>query len=398
MADGGDSQTLQTARSIAGIGREAWDACANPPNRPYDPFISYDFLSALEDSKSVGVEAGWEPLHLALEETGRIAGVAPLYLKAHSQGEYVFDHHWADAYQRAGGSYYPKLTAAAPFTPVPGRRLLAETPAQQAALAAGIRALAIQLRVSSAHVNFIAADEERALAQSEFLPRRGVQYHWFNRGYASFDDFLGALASRKRKAIRRERDAALESGVKISRLIGPDIKERHWAAFWAFYQDTGNRKWGRPYLTQEFFFLIGERMARNVLLVIAERGGVPIAGALNFIGGNAAFGRYWGCTEYHPFLHFELSYHQAIEFAIEHKLSRVEAGAQGEHKIARGYEPVETLSAHWIADANFRVAINRYLQDERAQNTAEMSAIATMTPFRKQGDAPESPDEAEGVR
>lgn len=383
MADGAERNIVQTVRSIAEIGRAAWDACANPPSEPYNPFISYDFLSALEDSKSVGREAGWEPLHLALAEQGRVAGVAPLYLKSHSQGEYVFDHHWADAYQRVGGRYYPKLTAAVPFTPVPGRRLLASEPSHQAALAAAIRETGSQLRVSSAHVNFIAASEESALERTGFMPRRGLQYQWFNRDYRTFDDFLNTLASRKRKAIRRERDAVKESGVTITRLAGAKIKEQHWDAFWDFYQDTGGRKWGRPYLTRAFFSLIGERMAKDVLLVLAERGTTPVAGALNFIGGDALYGRYWGCKEHHPFLHFELCYHQAIEFAIEHGISRVEAGAQGEHKIARGYEPVETLSAHWIADPKFRSAIKRYLQTEREQNLAELDFYAEATPFRK---------------
>lgn len=383
MPDGADALLARTVSSIHEIEAETWNALAHPPGRPFNPFVAHEFLAALEDSKSVAPEAGWAPMHLVLEERGRIVGVAPLYAKGHSQGEYVFDHHWADAYARAGGRYYPKLLCAAPFTPVPGPRLLAPTAAGRRHVAMALRQVAEQMDVSSAHVNFASTQEQDALAQAGFLPRMGEQFHWFNRGYESFDDFLSALASRKRKAIRRERREAIADGLIIRRLIGAEITERHWNAFWLFYQDTGARKWGRPYLTRSFFRLAAESMAERLLLIVAERDGEPVAGALNFIGGDALYGRYWGCTETHRFLHFELCYHQAVEFAIEHNLSRVEAGAQGEHKIARGYEPVATHSAHWIADDSFRDAIARYLGAEREQTGLEIAALKEYTPFKK---------------
>ncbi|HXI87621.1 MAG TPA: GNAT family N-acetyltransferase [Parvularculaceae bacterium] len=384
MADGSDTVLARTVSSIRDIGRSAWDACANADRTTYHPFASYDFLCALEESGSVDPSTGWGVFHLVLKEGGRISGVAPLYLKSHSQGEYVFDHHWADAYMRAGGRYYPKLLSATPFTPVPGPRLLAAGAAQKRALGAAFIEAAKKTAASSIHVNFLPEDEDRILQDLGFLPRRGVQYHWFNRGYESFDDFLAALASRKRKAIRRERKTIAESGLVIRHITGADISEAHWDAFWTFYQDTGSRKWGRPYLTRRFFSLVGERMADKILLIIAERAGKPIAGALNFIGGDALYGRYWGCREDYPFLHFELCYHQAIDYAIAMKLARVEAGAQGEHKIARGYEPVETRSAHWIADPGLRAAIARYLDAERTQNAEEIEMLGDFAPFRKE--------------
>lgn len=376
MADGGDSARVRTCGDMLGIAPSAWNACAG------NPFVSHEFLAALEGSGSVGPGTGWTPSHLILDGA---AGCAPAYLKAHSFGEYVFDHHWAEAYERAGGRYYPRLVCASPFSPVPGPRLLAKTAAGKAMLAGAMIETARRAGASSVHVNFIDAADEAALLAAGFMPRRGVQYHWFNRGYASFDDFLGALASRKRKQIRRERKEAA-SGVAIRRLVGAGIEERHWHAFWTFYQDTGSRKWGRPYLTRDFFSRIARTMADRLLLIIAERDGVPIAGALNFIDAEALYGRYWGCTETLPFLHFELCYHQAIEFAIERGLQRVEAGAQGEHKIARGYEPVATRSAHWIADPAFHRAIDAYLARERAGVEAEIEAMRRETPFRK--DAP----------
>ena len=383
MADGADALTARTISSIEEIGRDAWDAFANPAGEPYNPFVSYDFLGALEASKSVGGQSGWTPAMLVLEEAGAIAGLTPLFLKEHSQGEYVFDHHWADAYERAGGRYYPKLVCAAPFTPVPGPRLLAKNDQHKQTLATALIAAARQIGVSSLHVNFIEGDDAAILDEAGFLARRGVQYHWFNRGYSSYEDFLAALSSRKRKALRKERATAASSGLEIKALQGPEITERYWDAFWLFYQDTGARKWGHPYLTRSFFRIIAETMADKLVLFIAERDGHPIAGALNFIGGEALYGRYWGAIEHHPFLHFELCYHQAIDYAIAEKLPRVEAGAQGEHKIARGYEPVETRSAHWIADPNFRQAIERYLQNERAHNEAEIDALSDYTPFKK---------------
>jgi hypothetical protein len=382
MPDGSDATLARTLSSIREIEAPAWNALANPDPKTFNPFVAHEFLSALEESKSVAPEAGWAPMHLVVEEAGKVIGLAPLYAKGHSQGEYVFDHHWADAFARAGGSYYPKLLCAAPFTPVPGPRLLAQTGAAKTAIALALRQITQQVGASSAHVNFITGDDKEALLRAGFLPRMGEQYHWFNKGYDSFEGFLGALASRKRKAIRRERREATD-GLIIRRLIGAQISERHWDAFWRFYQDTGARKWGYPYLTRTFFRLIAERMPERILLIVAERGGEPIAGALNLIGGDALYGRYWGCTQDAPFLHFELCYHQAVEFAIERGLSRVEAGAQGQHKIARGYEPVATWSAHWIVNPSFRDAIDRYLEAERTQTGAEIETLKEFTPFRK---------------
>lgn len=383
MADGGEAFSARTVSSIDEIGRDVWDRFANPNPGAHNPFVSFDFLKTLEDSQSVGGQSGWAPSHLVVEEAGAVIGVAPLYAKAHSQGEYVFDHHWADAYERAGGRYYPKLVCAAPFTPVPGPRLLGRDATARAALAAAMIEVTNHVGASSLHANFLNAEDQAALTAAGALPRLGEQYHWFNRGYGAYDDFLETLASRKRKAIRRERREAAESGLTIRQLQGRDIEERHWNAMWAFYQDTGARKWGRPYLTRTFFRLVGERMSDRLLLVFAFRGETPVAGALNFIGGDALYGRYWGCVEEYPFLHFELCYHQAIDYAIAHGLDRVEAGAQGEHKIARGYEPVTTRSAHWIADSGFRVAIERYLESERAHTQAEIDALSGMTPFKK---------------
>ena len=384
MADGADRAAL-TARpigAIADIPAAEWDALANPSGAPENPFVSHAFLNALEKSKSAAPETGWTPAHLALEKAGRIVGAAPVYVKSHSFGEYVFDHHWAEAFERAGGKYYPKTLCAAPFTPVPGPRLLAPCAEYKTALGAALIDLTEKIGASSVHVNFI--DEETAtLLQSRgYLTRSGVQYHWFNRGYKSYDDFLAALASRKRKTLKRERKEAA-NGLTIRRLTGADIDERVWDAFWMFYQDTGGRKWGRPYLTRAFFARIAETMRARLMMVVAEANGRLIAGALNFIGGDALYGRYWGRVEDRPFLHFEVCYHQAIEFAIEHGLARVEAGAQGKHKIARGYEPVVTRSAHWIANPGLRTAVARALEAERRGVAAEIAAIGEMTPFRR---------------
>jgi len=383
MADGSGALLARTVGAIDEIDAEIWDRLANPPGAPFNPFVSHAFLSALEKSKSVAPEAGWAPMHLLLEDDGALVGAAPLYAKGHSQGEYIFDHHWADAYARAGGSYYPKLLSAAPFTPVEGPRLLAQSSAARAGLAAALRSICARMNASSAHVNFIGADDAAALEAADFLPRRGEQYHWFNRGYETFDEFLSALSSRKRKTIRRERKGALADGLTIKRLIGDEITEEHWNAFWLFYQDTGARKWGQPYLTRTFFRIIAETMADRLLLIVAEEDGRPVAGALNLIGGDALYGRYWGCLTDIPFLHFEICYYQAIDFAIERGLARVEAGAQGQHKIARGYEPVATHSAHWIANDSFRDAIARYLEAERDQTDMEIDALKAFTPFRK---------------
>ena len=382
MPDGSEVALARMIASISEVDADLWNRLANPNAASFNPFVSHEFLSAVEQSKSVSPEAGWAPMHLIVEEAGAVTGVAPLYVKGHSQGEYVFDHHWADAYARAGGDYYPKLVCAAPFTPVPGPRLLAASSSARQTLAIALRRVTEQLGASSAHVNFITEADKAALCDAGFMPRMGEQFHWFNRGYKDFDDFLSALASRKRKAVKRERREA-NDGLQIKRLRGDDITERHWDAFWLFYQDTGARKWGYPYLTRTFFRIIADTMADNLLLIVAERDGEPIAGALNFIGGDALFGRYWGCSEDVPFLHFEICYHQAVEFAIEHGLQRVEAGAQGQHKIARGYEPVPTWSAHWVSNENFRDAIARYLDAEREQTGMEIETLRDYTPFRK---------------
>ena len=383
MADGGAALTARTISSIGEIDAGVWDALANPHGQPCNPFVSHAFLSALEKSKSVAPETGWAPAHLLLEDAGAVVGAAPLYAKGHSQGEYVFDHHWADAYARAGGRYYPKLLSAAPFTPVPGPRLLAASPSAKLNLALALRQIAGKMGASSAHVNFISEEEQDLLAQAGYLPRLGEQYHWFNRGYDTFEDFLSALSSRKRKAVRRERREALAGGLTVRNLVGQEIEERHWDAFWLFYQDTGARKWGTPYLTRAFFRLIAESMSDDLLLIIAERDGTPVAGALNFIGGDALYGRYWGCTEDIPFLHFEICYHRAVDFAIERGLARVEAGAQGQHKIARGYEPIPVRSAHWIENDSFREAVAHYLDNERDHADMEIEALKAFTPFKK---------------
>ena len=373
------TRNVRVADSFAEIDAAAWDALAGDDH----PFLSHAFLSALEQSGSAISRTGWQPLPLLLEdETGALVGGVPLYGKSNSQGEYIFDHSWADAWQRAGGRYYPKLLSAVPFTPAPGPRLLAQDRSVVPELIAGMEALAINNHLSSAHANFIEDEDKAAFEAAGWLLREGVQFHFRNRGYGDFDDFLATLASRKRRAIRKER-AAAQSAVTIRALTGADITEAHWDAFWVFYQDTGARKWGRPYLTRAFFSLMGDRMADHILLLLAERDGVPVAGALNFIGGDVLYGRYWGCTEDIPFLHFELCYYQAIDFAIARGLSRVEAGAQGEHKIARGYEPVATWSAHYITDDGFRAAIADFLVRERHAMVREIEFLGTVTPFRR---------------
>ncbi len=367
--------------SLAGASR---DDCAVP----FNPFLSHAFLSSLEDSGCAVARTGWKPQHLRLESAnGTLLGAAACYLKSHSQGEYVFDHGWADAYERVGGRYYPKLLAAVPFTPATGPRLLArrgvDAAAARSALAEGLKALTDRLGVSSAHVTFALEDQARALEAAGFLHRTDQQFHFFNEGYGAYDDFLGTLASRKRKALKKERRAALEAGIEIDWLTGPDLTERVWDDFFAFYTDTGGRKWGRPYLNRRFFSLIGERMGRDVLLVMARRNGRYIAGAINFIGADTLFGRNWGCVENHPFLHFEVCYHQAIDFAIEHKLAKVEAGAQGEHKLARGYMPVTTHSLHYIAHPGLREAVADYLERERRDVALMGEYLAERGPFRR---------------
>jgi predicted N-acyltransferase len=368
----------------------SWDACANPEPATFDPFVSHAFLAALEASRSACARTGWQPRHLVLEDAaGTVLGVTPCYLKSHSRGEYVFDHGWADAYERAGGRYYPKLQVSVPFTPATGRRLLVapgpRADVARAALADGLVALCRHEGASSAHVTFMTEAEWQLAAEHGFLLRTDQQFHWDNPGYRTFDDFLDALAARKRKAIRRERREAVQNGIEIVRLTGAAIDEAAWDAFFAFYMDTGSRKWGRPYLARDFFSRIGAAMADRILLVMARRQGRFVAGALNFIGGATLYGRHWGAVEHHPFLHFELCYYQAIEFAIERGLARVEAGAQGEHKLARGYLPNTTWSAHFIADPALRRAIADYLVRERAYVDAAARELAAASPFRKDG-------------
>ncbi len=376
---GGRAITARLASGISAVESDAWDACAGTTN----PFVRHAFLAALEASASVGPGTGWQPAPLLIDgEDGRLAGALPAYLKTHSQGEYVFDHGWADAWPRAGGQYYPKLQIAAPFTPVPGPRLLAHNPQAQAGLIAAVEAITEQNELSSAHATFLVERDLEAFRDAGWLVREGIQYHWFNQGYDDFEGFLAALSSRKRKAIRKER-AAAQAGLTIRALSGNEIEERHWDAFWHFYQDTGARKWGRPYLSRRFFSIIGETMASEILLFLAEREGRPIAGALNFIGEEALYGRYWGCTEEVPFLHFELCYYRAIEEAIARGLPRVEAGAQGEHKLARGYVATPTWSAHYIPHPGFREAVADFLRRERAAVNREIAFLGALTPFRK---------------
>ena len=363
--------------SIAAIDAATWDALAGEG----DPFLAHAFLSLLETSGSVGKGTGWAPLAVLAEEGGQITAAAPAYLKTHSQGEYVFDHGWAEAWERAGGDYYPKLQVAVPFTPCPGRRLLG--PAPQHALAA-LETVVTQNGLSSAHITFCTeADRDAALARG-WLERHGLQFHWFNRGYASFEDFLAALSSRKRKTVRKERAAACE-GLEIVAKRGAEIRPADWEAMWAFYQDTGNRKWGRPYLTRAFFDGLADALGEKVLLFLALRDGVPIAGALNLIGADTLYGRYWGAVEDVPFLHFELSYYRAIDWAIAHGLASVQAGAQGEHKLARGYEPVLTRSMHFIPDSGFRAAVADFLEREREAVRHELAWAREALPYRESG-------------
>jgi predicted N-acyltransferase len=401
--------TLEAVSSVSQIPAEDWDACANPAGAPdcrdgpaspgtkgrsrggsntaFNPFVSHAFFSAVEASGSASPRTGWGPRHLLARLDGEIAGVVPCYLKSHSQGEYVFDRGWAEAYQRAGGRYYPKLQASVPFTPATGPRLLIRDGADRerigSALASGLVGLCDATDASSVHVTFAREPEWKLLAAHGFLQRTDQQFHWRNEGYGSFDDFLATLNSRHRKAIKRERREALAAGITIHALNGSDITEDAWDAFFDFYMETGSRKWGRPYLTRAFFSLIGESMARDVLLVMAKREGRWIAGAINFIGSETLFGRNWGAIEHHPFLHFEVCYYQAIDFAIRHGLKTVEAGAQGEHKIARGYLPQTTFSAHYIADPGLRRAVADYLKHERAYVAEAARELTDAGPFRK---------------
>jgi predicted N-acyltransferase len=389
MSAAGDTITVEVAPRIADVPAAAWDACANPDLAIYNPFVTHAFLKALEDAATVGGRTGWTPRHLVLKTAGgEIAACAPCYLKAHSQGEYVFDHNWADAFTRVGGRYYPKLQIAVPFTPVPGRRLLVRpgprSETYEGALATAAAELAERNDISSVHITFLTEGEWQRLGEKGFLQRTDQQFHWTNAGYATFDDYLTSLASRKRKATRKEREQALSGGLKVVWLRGREITEADWDAFFAFYIQTGSRKWGRPYLNRKFFSLLGSSAAgADCLLMLAKRGSRAIAGSLHLVGGDCLFGRYWGAIEHHPFLHFEMCYYQAIDYAIEHKLARVEAGAQGEHKLARGYLPTKTFSAHHIVDPALRRAIAGYLVRERQYVDAAAEELAEHAPFRK---------------
>jgi predicted N-acyltransferase len=411
---------ISVADAIATIDADEWDACANPDagtagqvnitsalpaggngqhagaagiameqeRRVFNPFISHAFLAALEESNSVGPRTGWQPRHvLAHTIDGTLVAAAPCYLKSHSRGEYVFDHGWAEAYARAGGSYYPKLQVAVPFTPATGRRLLVRQTQNAEAiartLARGLVEICKICDASGVHVTFAPEAEFRLLGEFGYLQRTDQQFHWENRGFSTFDEFLAALTARKRKTIRRERQDALANGISVHWLTGSDLTEEIWDAFFEFYMETGSRKWGRPYLTRPFYSLVGQTMRERIVLILAKRAGRWIAGAINFVGSHSLFGRHWGAIEHHPFLHFELCYYQAIEYAIVHKLPRVEAGAQGEHKIARGYLPTTTYSAHYIVDAGLRRAIADYLKRERAYVAAAGAELATLAPFRK---------------
>lgn len=404
--------SLEAVGSVSGIPAADWDACANPALAPgevpgsaisasprnsfsssktvYNPFVSHAFFSALEASNSACSRTGWGPRHLIARQNGAIVGIVPCYLKSHSQGEYVFDHGWANAYESAGGRYYPKLLASVPFTPATGPRLLIcpgnNEADVRAALAGGLVGLCDATCASSVHITFAPKDEWAFLAENGFLQRTDQQFHWRNNGYSNFEDFLASLASRHRKAIRRERREALANGITIHVLSGSDLTEEIWDAFFQFYMETGSRKWGRPYLTRSFYSLIGESMGRDIALIMARRNGRWIAGAINFIGSDTLFGRHWGAIEYHPFLHFEVCYYQAIDFAIHRGLKTVEAGAQGEHKIARGYLPQTTYSAHYIADPGLRRAVGDYLNRERQYVAEAAREFTEAGPFRKTGD------------
>jgi predicted N-acyltransferase len=391
MPDDSPTVGLRVVDSLSAVDAEQWDACALAPGAAGSPFLCHAFLKALEDSKSVGRRTGWQPQYLLAEtDDGTLQGAVPLYVKGHSQGEYIFDHGWAQAFERAGGRYYPKLQAAVPFTPVPGPRLFARpgpyADSVRDAMIDMLAKIAGDNNISSVHATFCTEADWKRFGARGWLLRLGRQYHWANAGYKTFDDFLGALASRKRKAIRKEREAVKREGLVIHQLSGDDLKRRHWDAFFAFYMDTGGRKWGSPYLTRSFFDILGSTLADKVVLVMAESDGRPVGGALNLKGDDTLYGRYWGCLESHAFLHFEACYYQAIDYAITHGLARVEAGAQGDHKIQRGYLPVKTYSAHWIGDTGFRRAVDTYLKQERPAVEQEIEALMEYSPFRKENE------------
>jgi len=374
MADREADIIARIARGVADLGADQWNGLAGP----YDPFVGHSFLSLLEQSGSIGEGSGWTPLPVLVERQSRVTAAAPAYLKTHSQGEYVFDHGWAEAWERAGGNYYPKLQVAVPFTPCVGPRLLGD---DRNALLAALETVTVQNQLSSAHITFLTDEETKAAEARGWLRRDGLQFHWFNRGYASFDEFLAALSSRKRKAIRKERAAAIE-GLEIVALRGAAIEPAHWDAMWNFYQHTGARKWGRPYLTRAFFDGVGQAMGDSALMFLALDNGRPIAGALNFIGGDTLYGRYWGAVDDRQFLHFELSYYRAIDWVIDHGLTSIQAGAQGEHKLARGYEPVITPSVHFLPDPGFRRAVADFLDREREAIRLELEWARQALPYR----------------
>jgi len=375
--------TLTLHPYVSEIAAEDWDACAGPGN----PFVSHAFLSALEDSGSANARTGWMPQHAALRDGDRVVAVAPMYAKSHSYGEYVFDHGWANAFERGGGSYYPKLQVAVPFSPVPGPRLLAREGVGVEAMGQALAQACQELNLSSVHATFCTSADWEALGRAGWLQRLGTQFHWENAGYATFDDFLAALNSRKRKSIKRERRDANAAGLRFLALRGDEIKPKHWDAFYKFYTSTVDRKWGSAYLTRKFFPMLSERLGDRVVLMMAEHDGLAVAGALNMVGDEALYGRNWGCRGDWPFLHFELCYYRAIEFAIEHGMQRVEAGAQGEHKIQRGYMPRPTYSAHWIAHPGLRRAVEGFLEQERPAVQADMDALAELSPYKRAGDA-----------
>jgi predicted N-acyltransferase len=383
--------SIRTLDRVADLPADAWDRCAGDDN----PFVAHAFLNALEQSGCVSPRTGWQPIHLVAEDaSSRLLGILPLYVKGHSQGEYIFDHAWADAYARAGGSYYPKLLSAVPFTPVTGPRFLVAPGQDFAAIAGallqGAKEIAREHGLSSLHVNFLPKAQSDWAQSAGMLLRLGEQFHWTNDGYRDFDDFLEQLASRKRKTIRKERREAVAAGIDIVTLSGGDLTDEHWDAFFGFYMDTGSRKWGRPYLNREFFRRLHASMADRVVLVMARREGRWIAGAWNMLGSDTLYGRNWGCIEYHPCLHFECCYYQAIDYAIRHGLKRVEAGAQGEHKLARGYLPVPIYSVHWLTDPGFQAAVARYLEEERAYMEGVIEALDQHSPFRQAGPPPDS--------
>jgi len=388
--DGSAPVEIEVLTFLSQIDAKDWDACACPEavdgGRPFDPFTTHRFLSALERSGSVGPGTGWQPRHVIARIEGEVIAAAPLYAKGHSQGEYIFDHNWAHAYERAGGRYYPKLQVAVPFTPATGRRFLTKPGFEEigrGALVQGAVQLADDNNLSSLHITFCTEDEAAAGARMGLMPRASQQFHWLNDGYGDFDGFLASLSSRKRKNIRKEREKAQAFGGTIVALTGDQIRPEHWDAFWIFYQDTGARKWGTPYLTRKFFDVAQETLRDDMLLVLAVRDGTAVAGALNFIGRDTMFGRYWGCIEDHPCLHFELCYYQAIEAAIARQMARVEAGAQGSHKLARGYLPVQTHSLHWVRDAGFAEAVAQFLEAEKDAIDEEIEILTSYGPFKK---------------